>query len=182
MKPNSISFIETLRTQREAVFECLYEEAFPKVARLVQRRGGQEADARDVFHDALILFYERALAGNLELQSHPAAYVTGIARHLWYRRCRQESPYVGLEQVIAEELPAETGEPTVSPNVLQYLKSAGRRCLDLLQAFYYQRLNMREIAEEFGYSSERSATVQKYKCLEKVRSQVKSDYYEEVSS
>ncbi len=45
--------------------------------------------------------------------------------------------------------------------------------MDMLQAFYYDKLNMREIAERFNLSGERSATVQKHKCLEKVREKVK---------
>jgi len=43
----------------------------------------------------------------------------------------------------------------------------------LLRAFYYDKLSMSKIANRFGFSSERSATVQKYKCLEKVRDLVK---------
>jgi len=52
--------------------------------------------------------------------------------------------------------------------------------MDLLQAFYYFKTPMREIAEEFGYRSERSATVQKYKCLEKVRDTVKNSTHAEI--
>ena len=43
----------------------------------------------------------------------------------------------------------------------------------MLQAVYYFKYSMQELAEEFGFRSVRSATVQKYKCLEKVRNEVK---------
>ena len=54
--------------------------------------------------------------------------------------------------------------------------------MDILQAFYYQHMPLQEIAEEFGFANARSATVQKHKCLEKVREQVKekNTSYEEV--
>jgi hypothetical protein len=45
--------------------------------------------------------------------------------------------------------------------------------MELLQAFYYDKLPMNTIAGLFGFGGERSATVQKYKCLEKVRDIVK---------
>jgi predicted DNA-binding protein YlxM (UPF0122 family) len=45
--------------------------------------------------------------------------------------------------------------------------------MELLRAFYYDKLSMRKIAGQFDFNSERSATVQKYKCLEKVRDIVK---------
>jgi len=34
-------------------------------------------------------------------------------------------------------------------------------------------MSLQEIADEYGYSGVRSATVQKFKCLEKVRESVK---------
>jgi hypothetical protein len=45
--------------------------------------------------------------------------------------------------------------------------------MELLHAFYYNRQSMDEITDRFGYSSAHSATVQKFKCLEKMRDTVK---------
>jgi hypothetical protein len=44
----------------------------------------------------------------------------------------------------------------------------------LLKSFYYDKMPMSDIGRSFGFSGERSATVQKFKCLEKVRDTVKS--------
>jgi hypothetical protein len=57
--------------------------------------------------------------------------------------------------------------------VMHYLQTTGKKCMELLSAFYYDKLPMKQIAEVFGYAGERSVTVQKYKCLEKVRATVK---------
>ena len=182
MEWTSLSFDEKIRRDREAVFEHLYEAVFPGVARFVRRQGGAPDDARDVFHDALIILYEKAVAGKLSLDGAPEAYLTGIARHLWYRRRRDAPALVELEPGIADNIEAEADPPPSRRHLLRFLEAAGRRCMDLLQAFYYQRLSMREIAQEFGFAGERSATVQKYKCLEKVRSHVKSQSYEETAA
>jgi hypothetical protein len=45
--------------------------------------------------------------------------------------------------------------------------------MQLLSAFYYEKLDMETLAEQFGFSGPRSATVQKFKCLEKVKETVK---------
>jgi predicted DNA-binding protein YlxM (UPF0122 family) len=56
----------------------------------------------------------------------------------------------------------------------------GKKCLELLQAFYYEQRSMQEIAETFHYKTRHSASVQKHKCLEKVREELKtSSVYEE---
>jgi predicted DNA-binding protein YlxM (UPF0122 family) len=57
--------------------------------------------------------------------------------------------------------------------LLNFLENAGQKCMDMLKAFYYDNLPVRTIAEQFGFSGERSATVQKYKCMEKVRETIK---------
>ncbi|HEX3385741.1 MAG TPA: sigma-70 family RNA polymerase sigma factor, partial [Mucilaginibacter sp.] len=63
-------------------------------------------------------------------------------------------------------------EPSES-KILSFLQTAGKKCMDLLRSFYYEELPLADIAETFGFSGARSATVQKYKCLEKVRETVK---------
>ena len=57
--------------------------------------------------------------------------------------------------------------------LLHLLSTAGRKCMDLLQAFYYRKGGVKQLSQQLGYRSERSATVQKYKCMEKVRDTVK---------
>ncbi len=174
--------ISLLLTDREKAFEQLYLKAFPPVARFVSRMGGNTQDAKDIFQDALIILYEKA-GEPVAIKSSVPAYVVGIAKHLWnrkYRAAQRAVPLDMLEQDIA--IPADfyaPQEPTTS--LLSYLEMAGKRCMDILQGFYYDKLSMQQIAQSFGYSSIRSATVQKFKCLEKVRQQVKSLTYESLS-
>lgn len=150
--------------------ETLYRSAFPKVAGMVRRYGGDLETAKDLFHDALMILLEKQ-----DLAVSPEAYLLGIARNLWRREARR-APVVALpEEVFAEP------EVAPRPSVWAYLQGAGSRCLQLLKAFYYGGRSMEQIADEFDYSSAHSATVQKYKCLERVREQLKSsEVYEEV--
>ncbi|HBW79381.1 MAG TPA: RNA polymerase subunit sigma-70, partial [Sphingobacterium sp.] len=66
-----------------------------------------------------------------------------------------------------------TEESPSSARLFRFLEIAGRKCLELLKSFYYDQMSLQEIADEYGYSGVRSATVQKFKCLEKVRESVK---------
>jgi len=176
---------QAFRQDREAVFRELYERCYPQVRQLVAGMGGNQAEARDIFHDALIIFYEKALAGQLHLQGSPSAYLVGIAKQLWRRQQRQDSHLLSLDAFERQiELPAELLREPARPKLrwFKFLAAAGRRCLDILQAFYYQQMPLRQIADEFGFRNTRSATVQKHKCLEKIRAEVKQKQwsYEEV--
>jgi hypothetical protein len=49
------------------------------------------------------------------------------------------------------------------------LETIGEKCWHILKAFYYEGLSMAKIALQFGFSSEKSAKNQKYKCLERAK-------------
>lgn len=166
---------------REEQFIQLYETAFPPVAAFVRKMNGSFDDAKDIFQDALVIYYEKKLAGIFLPEYDEQHYVKGIARHLWYKRFKEATGTKSLNDSITL---TEEEEPKVSESILQYIELSGKKCLELLRSFYYDKLNMKELAQQFGFAGERSATAQKYKCLEKVRNAIKQralsreDFYE----
>ena len=163
--------IEEHVAERKAIFMHLYQQAFPLVAKFVRDRGGSFEEAKDVFQDALVIYYEKLTTSDVVLQYSERSYIFGIAKHLWAKKNKQHH-HIALDDSLAGMAMEETG--TSAPEkLLDLLHHSGQRCMELLRAFYYDKLSMSKIANRFGFSSERSATVQKYKCLEKVRDLVK---------
>ena len=160
---------------RQQLFVDLYQRAFPAVARFVSRHGGSLEAAQDVFQDALVLYYEKIVreAADGPAAHHDVAYLLGIARHRWIKQYHRAAPEVPLETSDAVFRTEESAETPARRKLLRFLTVAGQRCMDLLRAFYYDQLPLAEVANTFGYSGVRSATVQKYKCLEKVRHTVR---------
>jgi RNA polymerase sigma factor (sigma-70 family) len=155
---------------REKAFLTLYKKTFPAVAKYVSKLGGSFDEAKDIFQDALMIYYEKSVKDSLQLQSNEQAYLLGIAKHLWARKFKDNTRLTAMNDrdFIEEE------EMQLSNNkLLNFLENAGQKCMDMLKAFYYDNLPVRTIAEQFGFSGERSATVQKYKCMEKVRETIK---------
>ena len=146
----------------------LYEEIFPAVASFVSKMGGSPDDAKDIFHDALIIFFEKE-----SVPDNTAAYIVGIAKHLWLRRYQHEKHRVGLDNFERNIAIPEEEHLPVTARLVRLVETAGRACLDLLQAFYYEKRSADNIASEFNYSNAHSATVQKHKCLQKIRNLVK---------
>jgi RNA polymerase sigma factor (sigma-70 family) len=152
----------------------LYITAFPAVARYISKQGGSLDEAKDIFQDALVIYYEKHTAGGLHITHTETAYLLGIARHLWLHHVQQKQKLAGSDANNYHHLPDEEMQARPSTGrLLRYLEKAGRKCMDMLQAFYYDKYNMQQIAKRFGLSGERSAAVQKHKCLEKVRQTVK---------
>lgn len=156
---------------KEALFIRLYQEVFPDVAGYVARRGGSLDDARDIFQEALVVYYEKVLIAGFQPAGSHQAYLFGIARHFWSRMQQERSRIQAMESM--EVTDSGENQP-VADRIMRFLQTAGQKCMDLLHSFYYEKRSMGELAQEFGFASERSATVQKYKCLEKVREEVRS--------
>lgn len=146
----------------------LYEDTFPAVASFVAKMGGSVDDAKDIFHDAIVIFFEKNVT-----PGNPGAYILGIAKHLWIRKYHHDKHRVSLEDVERNITIPEDESVPLSQRLLRLVEISGKACLELLQAFYYERLSPERIAKAFNYSTAHSATVQKFKCLEKLRKAVK---------
>jgi len=165
-----------LLANREQALTRLYRRAFPLVRRHVCQHGGSAEDAQDVFHDALVLLYEQAVSGTLTLTASPSTYLVGIGRNLWRheQRRRARLPQDALPDD-PSQLAAEAAPETESHfAVLEYVEQLGEKCKRVLLAFYYFQQPLTQIAAANGYRTVRSATVQKFKCLERLREAVRA--------
>lgn len=170
----SMTSPQNTRKKREALFRDLYLKAFPSVASYISKRGGNLEQAKDTFQESLIIYYEQVELAKKPIRKNAKAYILGVVRHLWYQQTQndvQSRPLDSLTKITLET----PGEPISRQKLLRVLETAGRKCMDMLRAFYYEQQPLDQIAAQFGFGSTRSATVQKYKCLEKVRKEVKEN-------
>ena len=168
--------IETVAAaSREAFFQDLYENAFPAFARFAARRNASFDDAKDIFHDALVIFYEKSQEPDFSIRISEQAYLVGIAKHLWIRKFNQDRRSISMNELGSQTTIPADHFPTVNETrLLNFLERSGKRCLELLREFYYEKTPLRQIADLLGYRSEHSAAVQKFKCIAKMRDAIKA--------
>lgn len=160
---------------REQVLEDLYRQAFPAFARYASGMDATLNDAKDVFHDALILYYEKTLDPAFEVRKSPVGYVLGIARHLLLKKLRIDRRQVSFDDVPEDiEVVDEPNPSATELTLLSLIERTGKRCLELLSKFYYEKASLREIAAWLGYRTEHSASVQKHKCIRKIRDEIRT--------
>lgn len=176
--PAATALREALLADRAQALTRLYRRGFPLVRRYVCRRGGSEQDAQDVFQDALVILYEQAVGDTLVLTAAASTYLVSISRNLWHheQRRRARLPHEALPDdpdpsLVADALPnaEEAGFA-----VLDYVERLGAKCKNMLLSFYYFQQPLSQIAASSGYRNVRSATVQKFKCLERLREAVRA--------
>jgi RNA polymerase sigma factor (sigma-70 family) len=171
---------QALLADRAQALTRLYRQGFPPVRRYIDRRGGSAQDAQDVFQDALIILYEQATGGTLVLTASASTYLLSISRNLWHQELRRRArlPHEALPPEWEPGAPEETEALTEPAFAMRdYVEQLGDKCKSLLLSFYYFQQPLTQLAETHGYRSVRSATVQKFKCLERLRHAVRTAFH-----
>ncbi|WP_421812718.1 RNA polymerase sigma factor [Flagellimonas sp.] len=173
---------ELLRQLKSGNEECLGQlyAHLGMVKSWICRNNGNEEDALDVFQEAIIIFYKNVMSGKYEQRSKISTYLFEISKRQWLnqlnRRKRHEQPREanGFESKFEEELIYEVTHR--GPRLKDYLGRAmsrlGEPCKSLLETAIFLGMRMEDIAERFNYSSARSASQQKLRCLKKLRSSI----------
>lgn len=172
--------IELLKIGKHSkAFSKLYKN-YPQVEKLILSKGGSKEDAKDVFQDALIIFYEKVLNTDLKLTSAIATYLYSVCRFLWKDELlkRKGKHTVDLSFDFSSEEESEFIQAIEREEKFKQIESVltqiGEKCLQILKLFYYDGLKMQVIASKIGLKSEKIAKNQKYKCLERAKLQVKT--------
>ncbi len=154
----------------DAPIKFLYKE-FPKLQALILASGGDKRDARETFHDALILLIEKTSEPSFTLTSKLTTYLYGITRLLWKNKLRKQQKNKELEwsdtMILTNEDIGYQDEQEERIKALEsVLSKITKRCQEIFRRFYFEKESMKEIASAMGFSSINSAKTQKYKCME----------------
>lgn len=172
--------VELLRSgKQDKAFLKLYKN-YPQVEKLILSKGGSSADAKDVFQEALIIFYEKVCNTEFKLTSAIGTYLYSVSRFLWkdelIKKKGKQSVDVSFEFTSEEESEFQQALEREEryKQVESILSQLGEKCFQILKLFYYDGLKMSAIATKVGLKSEKIAKNQKYKCLERAKLKAKT--------
>ncbi|MCC9136591.1 RNA polymerase sigma factor [Pontibacter silvestris] len=160
---------EALILDREKTLENIYVNLYPVVLHYVRQRQGTAEDAQDLVQESVMLFYEKVMQQELELTSSATTYIMAVCKNRWRRELEKRNRQQELSPEISEQVGAEEQEEEPDHKLAAFVEQLGEKCSKVLVSFYYLGQRMEEIAEQLNYGTVRSATVQKYKCLERLR-------------
>ncbi|MBS1754530.1 MAG: sigma-70 family RNA polymerase sigma factor [Bacteroidetes bacterium] len=142
---------------------------------LILNNNGNSDEARDIFQEAMIVVYEKAISGSFELHCQLKTYIYSVCRRLWLKRLQQLQRYGSLvenvEETVTVDEDLEVHEKHNADFIMmeEAMNKIGEPCKSLLDAYYIQKKNMQEIAVDFGYTNADNAKTQKYKCLVRLK-------------
>ncbi len=167
--------LEGLAANDRVAVETIYGENYRVIQSFILKNSGSFDDARDIFQEGMVVLYEKSLDPGFTLTSQLRTYLYSICRRLWLKRLQQEHRFTAHieshDETIAVEEEIEAKEKLDSDFALMEnaMRNLGEPCKSLLEAFYIDRKNMNDIADEFGYTNADNAKNQKYKCLVRLK-------------
>jgi RNA polymerase sigma factor (sigma-70 family) len=175
-------FITGLRNQDKKALSILYKLHYPSVLNHIINNSGTEQEAKDVFQEAMITFFERIQDFNFELTCKISTYIFEVSRRLWLKRLYQKGKFIGKieENDVFPEVEMELGFAEENENKFNSmywsLSQLGEPCKSILEDFYFRNLTMEAITMKFGYTNADNAKNQKYKCLQRLKKFFFSQY------
>ena len=153
----------------------LYKMHFPMVLNLVCSNSGTEQEAKDIYQEAVIAFYERVQQEHFRLTCRIKTFLYAICRRLWLKRLAEKKRFHGnieetetFLQIDEVMLDMDEREKQFS-QMSKALNGLGEPCRSIIEDYYLRDLSMEAIRDKFGYTNADNAKNQKYKCLQRLK-------------
>lgn len=182
MNETDVKIIKAIQTGKgKQIFHLLYENAFPKVERFVQKNGGSFDDSKDIFQEAVLVFYKSVLNNKYIHSTEIDGFIFGVSRNMWYAKFKKDAKIDQLnEGYDAISLDADPVDSLITKEREKFIQKAfeslGEVCSQLLKYTFYEKLSMKEVCEKMNFSNENSAKTKNYKCKQRLIKLVKENH------
>ena len=173
---NEKDLFERIQNGDEKALEVIYKKYYRMMIKLVITNSGTEEEARDVYQDALVVFWQKARSGNLVLTSKMSTFIYSICQNLWRKELDRKKRLSNEEKDSSESM--DLDKPEREKIVAKCLDQLGETCRKVLMYYYFDEMSMQEIADKLGFANTDTAKTKKYKCKQKLDELVKSQYSE----
>lgn len=167
--------VSEIRKKNEGVLRELYKTHYAMIVNLVCTNSGTEQEAKDIYQEAVLAFYERVQQADFILTCKIKTYLYAVCRRLWLKRLQAKKRFQGsIEETESfpgadeEAYDAEEKEKRFA-GMKTALEGLGEPCRSIIEDFYIHDLSMETIREKFGYTNADNAKNQKYKCLQRLK-------------
>lgn len=160
----------------EKSLELLYKKYYRMMTKIVISNSGTEQEAKDIYQDALIVFWQKSVSGNLILTSKISTYLYSICKNLWRKELERKKRLSNEEKDDLEFTDTDSAER--SKIIHRCIDSLDETCRQVLMYYYFDGLSMQDIADKLGFANTNTSKTKKYKCKKKLDDLVKSKYSE----
>jgi len=142
------------------------------------QNSGNEADARVILQDSVVIFWEKARKEDFFLKSKISTYLYAVAKKKWLQELTYRKKHTTLENLTDKPSDSKQIDDSMEENELagivkQCMKQLSGLCQEILTAFYYEEQSMQEISKLLGLANENVAKSKKYQCKKELERLIK---------
>ena len=82
----------------EQALDFIYRKYYRMMVRLVTSNNGTEVEAKDVYQEAIVVFWQKANSGNLVLTSKMSTYIYSVCLNLWRKELERKKRFSNEEK------------------------------------------------------------------------------------
>lgn len=168
--------IEQFISNENHALENIYRHNFKIVRSYILKNNGTEADAKDIFQDALIAAWLNMKEGKFTLKNEFSlnSYIYKISKYKWLDKLKSKEMKTtqrigGVEYEDSDDSMLDFDDAQDKVNYLNSLYNRlDDKCKEVLKLFYYQKKNLKDISSILNYDPGSIRTI-KYRCMQKLR-------------
>jgi RNA polymerase sigma factor (sigma-70 family) len=175
--------VEVLKERRDRL-AVLYKRHKEYCTNFMKSMYKDHMEVEDIYHDAVMAFYEKVNAPGFQLTCSVQTYLNSICRNQILKRINHSNRYKIIETE-GKDGPLESINDTltdlndvnseriqVMKQVLEQMKDSASKCYEILVRFWYKNQNMDTIATHMQFGNADSAKSQKAKCQKQFKLEV----------
>lgn len=180
------AIIEGIRSGDDRALAYLYRLHFPMISHFILSNSGTDDEAKDIYQEGVIVFYEKVKSDGLELTCQIKTYLYSVCRRLWLKKLAEKGRFANKVDDAENYLLLDEDTMQQEENERRFgvmedaMNQLGEPCRTLLENYYIRMQNMQDITEKFGYTNTDTAKNQKYKCLQRLKKLFFAAYQAEV--
>lgn len=158
----------------ESALKYLYKKYYRMMTKLVISNNGSEDEAKDIYQDALIVFWQKVIGGQLVLTSRISTYLYSVCLNLWRKELDRKNRLSHEEKDEVQFIDNDREER--EKIIHECINELGDTCKRILTYYYFEKMSMQDIAEKLDFANTDTAKTKKYKCKKRLDQLVKQKY------
>jgi RNA polymerase sigma factor (sigma-70 family) len=160
----------------------LYRTQYNLTKIYIQQNSGSEEDAEDIFQEVICSFIDIVKKDKFRGESSVSTFLYALTRNTWLNELKKRDRAKIRDEKFEKQ--KDTTGPDVSHiianretnnQLMQLVNSLGETCKQILLAFYFENLAMKDILKNLAYENEQVVRNKKYKCLKQLEQTITSN-------
>jgi RNA polymerase sigma factor (sigma-70 family) len=161
----------------ESILQKIYADNYYKIRKYIITNSGTMEEAQDVYQEAFLVLWQKLRSGELDIHDKDRinAFLYRVARNKWIDHLRSKEfgskSYLddnSYETLEAPDVEYDRDWESKVNRVAAWIQKLKPDCIKLLTGFYFERMSMRILAQEFDID-EASVKNKKYRCMERLK-------------